>query len=108
MEPYRARAVLLDHDGTIVDSERIHLEIWNEVLSGYGQRLSQSFWIQSCSGIPTPDTAAALVKKFSLPVPAHELVSKKVEATARHLEATAFPLVDGVHDLLGQLHSRGV
>ena len=108
MNRFRARAVLLDHDGTIVDSEGVHLQIWNDILSVYGQRLSQSFWIESCSGIPTPDTAAALVEKFALPLSAAELARKKLEATAIHLQTAAFPLVSGVYDLLGQLHETDV
>ena len=34
------RAVFLDHDGTLVDSEPIHLALWNTVLEKYRIKLT--------------------------------------------------------------------
>jgi beta-phosphoglucomutase-like phosphatase (HAD superfamily) len=32
-QPMTFRAILSDHDGTLVDSEPVHHRIWNEVLA---------------------------------------------------------------------------
>ena len=36
------KAVLFDHDGTLVDSEGVHWQLWQEVLKPYAIDLSES------------------------------------------------------------------
>lgn len=35
------QVVLFDHDGTLVNSEPVHLELWNTVLKTYGVQLTE-------------------------------------------------------------------
>jgi FMN phosphatase YigB (HAD superfamily) len=41
--PPRFKAVLFDHDGTLVASEELHFAHWQQVLACYGAALTESF-----------------------------------------------------------------
>jgi beta-phosphoglucomutase-like phosphatase (HAD superfamily) len=42
-KPPRFKAVLFDHDGTLVASEELHFAHWQQVLACYGAALTESF-----------------------------------------------------------------
>jgi len=48
----KIKAVLFDHDGTIVDSEGVHLELWREVLKPFGVIINRKEWIVKYPGVP--------------------------------------------------------
>ncbi|EBA01355.1 HAD hydrolase-like protein [Marinobacter sp. ELB17] len=69
------QAVLFDHDGTLVNSEPVHLELWNSVLSTYGFQLSDRQYKDLYAGLPTPANASDLVSRFGLSTDAIALAS---------------------------------
>lgn len=94
------KAILFDHDGTLVDSEGVHYQMWLEVLRPYGVSLSSEQYMQIYSGMPTRDNARDLVERFQLNAVVDELVAKKLEIAHAYLEDNAFPLMAGAQDIL--------
>lgn len=94
------KAILFDHDGTLVDSEGVHYRMWLEVLRPYGVSLSSEQYMQIYSGMPTRDNARDLVERFQLNAVVDELVAKKLEIAHAYLEDNAFPLMAGAQDIL--------
>lgn len=94
------KAILFDHDGTLVDSEGVHYQMWLEVLNPYGVSLSSEQYMQIYSGMPTRDNARDLVERFQLNAVVDELVAKKLEIAHAYLEDNAFPLMAGAQDIL--------
>jgi HAD superfamily hydrolase (TIGR01509 family) len=101
-------AILFDHDGTLVDSEKIHYRLLSDVLSKYGITMSFDEYQYEYEGVPLPETAKKLVLDFSLDVAPEEIVAQKKQATKSFLANNAFPLIDGARDTIIHYHSMGL
>ncbi|EJE4166729.1 HAD family phosphatase [Vibrio parahaemolyticus] len=102
------KAILFDHDGTLVDSEKIHYKLLSEVLLKYGVTLSFDEYQKKYEGVPIPETAKKLVIDFSLDVSPEEIVANKKQATKLFLADNAFPLIDGARETIIHYHSLGL
>ena len=102
------QAVLFDHDGTLVNSEPVHLELWNTVLSTYGIQLSDQQYKNLYAGVPTPANASDLVSRFGIPTDAAALAEAKNLETVRYLEQQSFPLMPGVVQAITSFHRLGL
>ena len=101
------KAIFFDHDGTLVDSEPIHFQLWREVLAGHGVALSEAQYRERYAGIPTAANAIDLVSRFAIDATAAALAGEKNAATRLYLEQRAFPLMPGVSDAVPLLHRAG-
>lgn len=102
------QAVLFDHDGTLVDSEPVHLLLWQEVLAPLGVHLDTDTYLAHHAGMPTPANAQALVQRYGMPLTAAELAQAKHEATVRWLAVQPFPLMPEARAVLQRLREVGV
>ncbi|WP_417539233.1 HAD family hydrolase [Marinobacter sp.] len=102
------QAVLFDHDGTLVNSEPVHLELWNTVLKTYGVQLTEQQYKDLYAGVPTPANAVDLVNRFGIPADAVALAKAKNLQTAKYLEQNSFPLMPGVIQTVSSLHQSGL
>lgn len=89
-------AVFYDHDGTLVDSEIVHYQIWREVLKPFGVLLAVEYYRDYCSGIPTITNSRDLIAHFDLDISAQELTEIKEKAGQNYLSSNRYPLMDGV------------
>jgi HAD superfamily hydrolase (TIGR01509 family) len=94
------KAVFFDHDGTLVDSEIVHMAIWQEVLARYNAILSNDFYASECAGVPTSQTAMVFVEKFQLSLGPAELIKIKREAEALQLAKRPYPLMPHVRQIV--------
>ncbi|MFZ1386073.1 MAG: HAD family phosphatase [Thiolinea sp.] len=94
------KAVLFDHDGTLVDSEGVHYQMWLEVLKPYGVSISADQYMRIYSGLPTIDNAIDLIERFQLSAAVDDLVAKKLEIAHAYLKEHAFPLMAGAQAIL--------
>ncbi|MFI0400385.1 MAG: HAD family hydrolase [Thiolinea sp.] len=94
------KAVLFDHDGTLVDSEGVHYQMWLEVLKPYGVGISAEQYMQIYSGLPTLDNALDMIERFQLKASVDELVAKKLEIAHDYLQEHAFPLMPDAQAIL--------
>jgi HAD superfamily hydrolase (TIGR01509 family) len=102
------KAIFFDHDGTLVDSEPVHYQLWRDVAATHGVALSEALYRDRYAGIPTDDNAVDLVARFSLEATPAALAEAKNEATRRFLAHNAFPLMPGVRDAVAQFHCAGL
>ena len=101
------KAIFFDHDGTLVDSEPIHYQLWRDVLAAHGVALSEVLYRDCYAGIPTADNAVDLVGRFAIDETPASLADAKNLATRRFLAHQAFPLMPGVRDVVPRLHRAG-
>lgn len=94
------RAILIDHDGTLVDSEPVHHQHWVHVLKDYGVTLTAEEYRQHHAGMPTPANAIDLCRRFNLTEDPARLASAKNDVTRAWLQHQAFPLQPGVPEAL--------
>ncbi|WAJ70854.1 HAD family hydrolase [Catenovulum adriaticum] len=92
-------ALLIDHDGTLVNSEPCQHQIWQAILAEYGVDFSFEAFIPRI-GIPGDVTAEYLIKQYKLPVSATELALVKEQRTNDFLLNQPFPLMPGMVELL--------
>ena len=101
------KAVLFDHDGTLVDSESVHHLIWQGVLAHYDIDFTADEYEQQYSGIPTPANAINLVERYQLPLTSEDLAQAKLEATDAHLAREPFPLMHAARETVAFFHATG-
>jgi HAD superfamily hydrolase (TIGR01509 family) len=101
-------AVIFDHDGTLVDSEPVHLACWRKVLTPYNATLSKEDYNQNLSGVPSIDSAAWLAGKFNLDIAADALLHEKQKHLRDFLTNDCFPVMPGVKSLLKYLAERNI
>ena len=106
--PATLKAVFFDHDGTLVDSERVHYELWRDVLVPHGVALPEEQYRLYYAGVPTLDNAVDLVGRHALAIPPLALAEEKRAATRAYLARQAFPLMPGAKEALAHFASRGI
>lgn len=102
------KAILFDHDGTLVDSESSHCAIWNSVLSEYNVELSFAEFASDCIGVPVDKTAELLIARYDLPLQAKKLADIKNSASDDFQNSQGFPAISGSMALLRELHDKGL
>lgn len=105
------KAILYDHDGTLVDSETVHFGIWQSVLDNLTQGqavLDIDVYRTSLAGIPTPSNAEFLKALFGLEISAAELTGLKEQATQTYLASNCFPLMPGVIESMEHFAAQGL
>ncbi len=103
------RAVLFDHDGTLVDSEHTHYGMWADILRPHGIAFSMEEYVAHHVGVPTPGNAAKILDDYpSVPMTAADLVQAKQAATRAFLATSAFPLMPDARETLQFLAMRGL
>ncbi len=62
------QAVLFDFDGVVVDSEPVHFECWQEILTPFGIDLDWQTYSEHCIGITDRTMLAFLCSRSRLPL----------------------------------------
>lgn len=101
-------AVIFDHDGTLVDSEGKHFELWREVLLPFGIDFGEDEYKTEHSGIPTLENAQVLVDKYRMPISVNELFKLKESNVEKYLLNNAFELIPGVIACMRQFAQAGL
>lgn len=100
-------ALIFDHDGTLVDSERHHFEVWRQILQPFGVRFSETDYIRHHNGVPTPQNAATLIEQHGLDIDVDSLCERKNTAFADYAISTPSPLLPTVLETLKRARSHG-
>lgn len=101
------KAIIFDHDGTLVDSEPVHFRLWQQVLAGLGFALDADDYQAHYAGIGALDNATEMVARFNLDMAPQHLAERKATLTRAYLADTAFPLLPGVAGTLETLKQHG-
>ena len=102
------RAILFDHDGTLVDSEPVHFRLWTRVLEAYGFHLTEGQYKTHYAGVPTRANAIDLVQRFGIKEEPSRLAEAKNAATRDYLALEAFPLMKGALAAVEAFHGAGL
>jgi HAD superfamily hydrolase (TIGR01509 family) len=102
------KAILFDHDGTLVDSEGIHHSLWRQILPEYNINLLEAEYIKYFVGVPCLPSAIALVERHALAVTAQKLAHQKETLTSAYLSDKAFPLMPGASEALALTKALGL
>lgn len=102
------QAVIFDHDGTLVDSEPVHLACWRTVLAPHEVTLSTEDYRQNLSGIPSIESATWLAGKFNLDIAADALLREKQIHLRNFLTKDRFPLMPDIKALLQYLREQNI
>lgn len=94
------KAILFDHDGTLVNSEFTHFYIWQQVLRSYGVNFTEEQYKADHSGIPTPKNAEIFIDRFNLSDSAVSLIAQKEAGTREYLLRNQYPLMPLVIDVI--------
>ncbi|WIV52967.1 HAD family hydrolase [Amycolatopsis nalaikhensis] len=99
------RAVLLDLDGTLIDTEELYLEVAGELLRAHGLALSEEARIAAIGS--SMQTLAALVRAAGLDEPSAAIIDDIVAGVVTRLQESV-PWRDGARDLLSALPGTGI
>lgn len=101
--PAQLKALLFDHDGTLVDSEVVHYQFWAQVLAEYQLPFTEDDYRLHYVGVCETRTAADILQRFNVPANVDTLVARKrAIATAFHAQQH-YPLMPAVADILAWL-----
>ncbi|MBE1301639.1 MAG: HAD-IA family hydrolase [Alteromonadaceae bacterium] len=106
MDVTKYKAILFDHDGTIVDSEQVHYELWLSLIGTFANQFTEEMYANNCVGVPTESNIEYLFSCFALQESPESLLDRKRQATKRFLETSYFPLLEGVKDFMQFLHIK--
>ena len=89
----KLKAILFDHDGTLVNSEYIHYLHWKKVMNGYSKDFDLNTYIKSFTGVPTMQNALDLIRMFSLNEAPKTLIDAKSEMSKKSLVGKEYQLM---------------
>ncbi len=92
---------LLDFDGTIANTDSLHLACWNRVLNTYDIRLTEHFYTNYCVGVLSPKVARLIKKSYpSITQTTEEMAMEKDQIYDTYIQANRVPLMPGVREIL--------
>lgn len=97
-------AILYDLDGTIVNTDPLHYQAWQELLQGYNLEIDQEFYKSRMSGRLNPDIVQELLPELSLE--AVQEFSDRKEARFREIAPNLLPL-PGLLNLIAWGNAHG-
>jgi HAD superfamily hydrolase (TIGR01509 family) len=100
------RALMLDFDGTMLETESSSYGSWRELLADHGYELRPETWAATVGTLGAVDPIALLEEHLAAPVDRDALEAR---ARDRHMEMLAEErLRPGVQLLVDQAHARGL
>jgi beta-phosphoglucomutase len=98
----KIRAVLLDLDGLMIDSEPIYRLAWQSAAADLGYDLSDGFYL-TLVGLNTRDSEGALIRAFGAEFPLAHFRGLWPERWRQQVEMEGMPIKPGLWDFLGVL-----
>ncbi|GAV60158.1 Flavokinase domain-containing protein/HAD_2 domain-containing protein [Cephalotus follicularis] len=99
-------AVILDLDGTLLDTERVTKGVLNEFLAKYGKEVDIERENSKRLGMTQKDSAAAIVMDYDLPLTPDQFIEQITPMyREKWVKAKALP---GANRLINHLHKHGV
>ena len=100
-------ALVFDHDGTLVDSEKLHFQCWRQVMSKYDVDVTEQEYIQHHNGIPTLRNAEVFIETYDLAFSPEQICQEKESLFGEMSLRTPSPMIDTVMDTLRAARDEG-
>jgi HAD superfamily hydrolase (TIGR01509 family) len=102
------KAVIFDFDGTLVDSELLHFQSWNEAIKPFGISLTKDDYFSNFVGVPALGNAELILARHALPALPQELVASKEAALHALADTVDTPFMPFAEQLLKQLYAQKI
>ncbi|MCP4486482.1 MAG: HAD family phosphatase [Gammaproteobacteria bacterium] len=102
------KAVLLDHDGTIVDSEFSHYQMWAKVLYAFDVALTEADYKNNYAGMPAMSNAVNMIRHFNMKASEAELVESKLKETRAFLANKPYPPIPDALETIEKFYNHGL
>ena len=102
------RCILFDMDGVLMDSERLHFQLWHKIFADCGVEVDFPHY-QGCIG-SNLDSLFTLVRQtygVDLREQQKELERRFFQAKADYIRRCGIPEIPGVRETVRQLRQRG-
>ena len=106
MNPTPGAALLFDIDGTLADTDPLHLKAFNQAFAPYGHSFDRTRFVSELQGLANVDIAARFLP--DLDHAAAMAVMDAKEALFRELAASEIHAVPGLFDLLDLADAAGL
>ncbi len=97
------KAILLDLDGTIVNTDHLHYQVWQDILQDYGIEMDKTFYRRHISGRQDSAIVEDILPQLSKT--AGEQLAEGKEARFRELALSLKPL-GGLLDMLSWIDTH--
>ena len=102
------QAILFDMDGTLVDSESVHFNCWNDILAEYGIRYEEEEFCQHFSGKATVEAAKEVVAYYNLAITPQALAQRKYDYFSEFVTTHLPPLMPFAKETLLAVKKSGL
>lgn len=102
------KAIIFDHDGTLVDSEGVHFSIWHTLLKDRNIHFTQEAYQKDHCGVPTRKNAELIVEQYETGLTAEQLCELKQEHLKAWLGKQPFPLMPMALEALQVCRDKGM
>jgi beta-phosphoglucomutase len=102
-------AALFDYDGTLADTDSVHMACWNDALRPHAATLDLAFYSRHCSGALSLHIAEEIIRTFpTVRLTPAELAADKDSRYEEWIALKPIPLMRGARELLEFLKTRGI
>jgi beta-phosphoglucomutase len=102
------KGVLFDFDGVVVQSERLHMRTFLELLSPYGVKVDEKRWYQDFAGTGSRHIFEELVREYKIHADVSELVEKRKRIYEARVRAGELKETEGVREFLDSLRAHDI
>ena len=99
------KAVIVDMDGVIFDTERLYLEIWQSVFEKYGYKMTKELYI-TVMGTGRKNVIKTFLENFGDDLPIEKMYEEKDNQLFYIIENQGIPLKKGVKELFSMLKEK--
>jgi beta-phosphoglucomutase len=102
------RGVLFDFDGVVVQSERLHMRTFLQLLAPYGVKVDEGRWYGEFAGTGSRHIFEVLCSEFKVPEDVGALVERRKKIYEAHVRAGELKETPGIREFLALLRKKGI
>lgn len=105
----RLQGVLFDYDGTIANTDLVHLDCWNHLLAQFQIRFEPEFYSLNCAGVSTDHIALKIARDYpAAGLSPTRLAADKDALYENWMDIKIAPLMPGVLEMLNFLSQYSI